>query len=124
MIRLSAEPGHSPAEAAAKLRAAAKAAGVDGQVAAFTEAISQLHRFVANNIEVDTGRTKNSIFPRVSKEANGVEAMLGTAVIYSPYVRDAGHSQQFFDYAEEREVPQIMRWLADEMIIKVEQPFS
>lgn len=95
-----------------------------GLTARMTEAILQLNRFVLGNIEVDTGRTKNSIFPDVRQDGNSVTAMLGTNVSYSPYVRDKGHGEPFFDYAERVEVPGVLEWLGADIVARVEGAFD
>lgn len=69
----------------------------------------QLLRFTLSDIEVDSGRTKGSLFfqqggPRGN---SAVMAYLGTNVKYAPYVRDAAHTVQFFKNAEETEGPAV-----------------
>lgn len=98
---------------------AASGAGSMWQLALF-----QLNRFIADNIEVDEGRTKNSIFTQIEGEGNNVTALLGTNVSYSPFMRDAGHSKQFFEYAAEREAPGIGQLLGAEVEIRVQRAFS
>lgn len=87
-------------------------------------ALLQLNRFVGANIEVATGRTKNSVFTQVSGSGNGITALLGTNVSYSPFVRDAGHHQQFFEYAAEYEGPAVARMLGEEVDIRVQRAFA
>lgn len=87
-------------------------------------ALLQLNRFVGANIEVDTGRTKNSVFTEVSGGGNSITALLGTNVSCSPFVRDAGHRKQFFEYAAETEGPAIAQLLGEEVAIRVEGAFS
>lgn len=109
-----------------QLQEAAKEVQAGGRLPDTVEkALMQLLRFVLGNIEVDTGRTKNSIFPSVEGGGgNSVSAMLGTNVHYSPYVRDAGHRQQFFEYAAEKEGPRILAGLGQEVVVKVEGHFG
>lgn len=90
----------------------------------FAEAILQLGRFVAGNIEVDTGRTKNSVFPSVEGRGNSIVAMLGTNVSYSPFVRDAGHSRRFFEYAADVEGPRALAVLGDEVVLEIARGFN
>ncbi|MCL4867794.1 MAG: hypothetical protein KJ063_02400 [Anaerolineae bacterium] len=105
----------------ADLRQAAQEVSANsGLKGLMTQAILQVDRFVAGNIEVDTGWTKNSIFPDVSGGGNSVVAQLSTSVHYAPYVRDRRHQEQFFDYANRREVPKVIEWLAETAGIKVE----
>lgn len=84
-----------------------------------------LQSFVSKNIEVDTGRTKNSVFARVSGgRGNSVVGMLGTNVKYAPYVQDGTHSKQFFDYAAEREGQRVADALGEDFIVSVERVFD
>lgn len=96
----------------------------DGLKGVITLATLQMHRFVANNIEVDSGRTKNSIFPEVTNAGNSVVGVLGSNVSYSPFVRDANHGRQFFDYAKDVEGPNIKKLLGDEMTAEIERGFN
>jgi len=96
----------------------------DGLEGMLTLAVGQLERFVAGNIEVKTGRTKNSVFGSVSGSGNSVEAFLGTNVSYSPFVRNASHSKQFFAYAADVEGPHVQKWLGDEVDLRVERGFN
>jgi len=122
---ISIRSKRSPAQAAADYHEAADVVRADpGQEALFHEALGQLLSFVARNIEVDEGRTKNSVFPSLRVRPNGVAAMLGTNVRYAPYVRDGGHGVQFFKYAERHEVPRVLAWLGDEVVVRVEGAFA
>lgn len=80
----------------------------------------QMLRFVQGHIEVDTGRTKNSVFPSVA----GTEGRLGTNVSYSPFVREAGHGRQFFDYAADVEGPAVARAFGLEIQSRVNRAFG
>lgn len=107
-------------EAQRAVTAALRQVAPAGQEKLFTEGVLQLHRFVLGNIEVDTGRTKNSVFPDVESGPGGITAGLYTNVAYSPWVREAGHRKQFFDHAEAVEVPRVLAWLEDEGIARLE----
>jgi hypothetical protein len=91
--------------------------GARGQI---ESGLIQLHRFVLANIEVDTARTKNS----VSMQVVDLQGRLFSNVKYSPWVRDAGHSQQFFEYAKEQEGPAVLRRLGREFTLAVHREFS
>lgn len=84
----------------------------------------QALRFIQGNIEVDTGRTKNSIFPAVTKLGNGADGVLGTNVSYSPFVRDASHTKPFFAYAAENEGPRLAQFFGAEINVRVENAFD
>ena len=115
------------ARAQEAFRNAAVAVGVasdDGLLGKVKQATLQMDRFVSGHIEVDTGRTKNSVFPTVRSEGNSVIGMLSSNVRYAPYVRDASHSKQFFDYAADVEGPGILEWLGSEVAITVREAFS
>lgn len=87
-------------------------------------AVLGLQRFVTNNIEVDQGRTKNSIFANVRVNGNSVVGMLGSNVSYSPFVRNASHQMQFFKYAEQQKGADIARQLGDDVVVSVESVFD
>lgn len=109
----------------ADLRQAAREVSANsGLLGLMTQGILQIDRFVANNIEVDTGRTKNSVFPTTRQNGNSVLAQLSTNVSYAPYVREAGHGEQFLAYAEQREVPGVVAWIGEQAGIKVEAVLS
>lgn len=91
-----------------------------GQRDLLTLATMQALRFVSANIEVDTGRTKNSVFPEVGETT----ARLATNVSYSPFVRDASHSEQFFRYAERVEGPRIGEAYGLEVQARVNRAFA
>lgn len=113
-------------EAQSKYNAAADAVGVrtGGLRDILLVGLLQMERFVLGNIEVDTGRTKNSIFQDLAATGNSIRAMLGTNVIYSPYVRDAGHKEQFFEYAAKVEGPRVAERMGGEVVIRVERAFD
>lgn len=87
-------------------------------------ALVQLHRFAVNNIEVDTGRTKLSLFMRNDTVGNMVHGMIGTPVRYSPWVRDASHRQQFMRNVAEREMPHVLEALEQDIVISVDGVFE
>lgn len=95
----------------------------NGLMSMMHTAVSQLHRFTAINIEVDTGRTKNSLFTSVSNNGNSVVGMLGTDVRYAPYVRESNHGMQFMDYALDREVPRLVAQMGGKITNVVERSF-
>lgn len=92
----------------------------EGLDSLLTLATMQALRFVQANIEVDTGRTKNSVMPSVQDS----EGRLGTNVSYAPFVRDAGHSEQFFRYAARVEGPRIQEAFGMEVQARVNRAFS
>lgn len=114
--------GVTPEELQRRLLAAADVVGPDGMTAEVQKALIELHRFVVDNIEVDIttgGRTRRSIFMNVFTDNAGVNGMLGSNVSYSPWVRDAGHGQQFFEYAARIEGPRVLERMSREFTLKV-----
>lgn len=93
----------------------------DGMKSLISLATLQALRFVQANIEVDGGRTKNSINRRGT---NAIVGVLATNVSYAPFVRDAGHSEQFFRYAERVEGPKIMENFGFEVEVRVNKAFQ
>ena len=96
----------------------------DGLLPKVTQATLQMERFVAGHIEVDTGRTKNSVFPTIRTDGNGVTGMLSSNVSYAPHVRDGGHNRQFFEYARDVEGPRVLDWLGGEVTISLGGAFN
>jgi hypothetical protein len=123
MIRIEAP---QLSETQAKLEAAQQAIAPDtgGLADILAVGLAQLERFTVANIEVDTGRTKNSIFPKLGQQGNSVVASLNTNVSYAPYVRDASHKQPFFDYAAKVEGPRVAKMLGLEVDIRVTKAFE
>lgn len=111
--------GVTPEELQRRLLAAADVVGPDGMTAEVQKALIELHRFVVDNIEVDTARTRLSIFMNVFTDNGGVNGMLGSNVSYSPWVRDAGHGQQFFEYAARVAGPRVLENMSREFVLKV-----
>lgn len=111
----------------AQLRAAANRIGVEsgGLAAIMVKGLGQLDRFVAANIQVRTGRTKNSIFQAINQDGNQVQAGLYSNVRYSPYV---GHvpktrSEQFFAYAAKTEGPRVAEATGLDVVAAIEGEF-
>lgn len=87
--------------------------------------LQQIDRFVAANIQVRTGRTKNSIFQHVSRDGNRVQAGLHSNVKYSPYVgyQPKRSSTQFFKYAAQVEGPRVANSVAVNIVTDIEGSF-
>jgi len=103
---------------------AAQAISPSGLAPLFQAALLQLQRFTLGNIEVDTGRTKNSIFAQLDQSGNSIAALLGTSVRYAPYVRQANGGVQFFTYAADVEGPAALAALGDNVILAVSGEFD
>lgn len=101
-----------------------QASGAGGLKRAMTAGILRLDRFVAGNIEVDTGRTKNSIVPSITGAGAQVTGQLGSGVRYSPYVRNRNGGLQFFEYARRTEVPKVLQMMAVDISAKIEGEFE
>lgn len=107
-----------------KLSQALKKVDADGIEEVVRLATLQAMRYVWANIEVDTSRTKSSVFPAVTRVGNGADGVLGTNVSYSPFVRDASHTKPFFDYAAENEGPRLAQFFGAEINVRVENAFN
>lgn len=108
----------------AQMLAARQAVTGDGMAGLINLGLIQLHRFVMANIEVDTARTKHSVFMQVYQRGGDVEGKLGSQVKYSPWVRDKGHTTHFFEYAKEKEGPAVLNMLGREVTLKVKRAFN
>lgn len=107
-----------------QLMTAKKAVTGDGMEGIMNLGLIQLHRFVLANIEVDTARTKHSIFMQMDRKGKDVEGRLGSQVFYSPWVRDAGHGVHFFEYAQAQEGPAVLAMLGREFTLAVNRAFD
>lgn len=116
------------AEFQAAARRAANKVGVEsgGLASLMLKGLGQLDRFVAANIQVRTGRTKNSIFQALSQDRNKVQAGLYSNVRHSPYVgyRPKTSSEQFFKYAARVEGPKVVEATALDVVVTVESEFK
>ena len=92
--------------------------------APFTAAAIQLHRFMVDNIEVDTGRTRNSLFFTVQGASNSIVATIGSNVSYAPYVRDKSHDKQFVKDAAQKELPGVLQALGENVSAHVLEGFA
>jgi len=77
-----------------------------------------------NSGEAGNKGTMATVARLVTGSGNSVEAFLGTNVSYSPFVRNASHSKQFFAYAADVEGPHVQKWLGDEVDLRVERGFN
>jgi hypothetical protein len=95
----------------------------DGMKELVTLATLQALRFVQTNIEVapGSGRTKNSV---ARKESHALTGILAAHTSYAPFVRDAGHREQFFRYAARVEGPRIMEAFGFEVEARVNRAFQ
>jgi len=116
--------GSSPNSVASQFRQAAESVSPNGLAEMFQMGIMQLDRFAQGHIEVDTGRTKNSLYTRVNNDSNRITAMLGTNVRYSPYVRDDGHKKQFLENTRDAEGPRVLEWLGEQVVLSIEGAFE
>lgn len=96
----------------------------DNLPAQMQKAIIQLHRFVISNIEVDTSRTKQSIFMDISADQGTVRGYLATNVAYSPWVRNSNHDEQFFQYARRIEGPRVLELLGRTISLSIRSQYE
>lgn len=99
---------NTPEEIQQKLIKAGKLSQDEGMTELIQFGLIQLHRYMLRNIEVDTARTKNSLFWRAQSSPQGVWGFVGSNVKYSPYVRDRQHRRHFMVTAAEKEGPQVL----------------
>jgi len=83
------------------------------------KALSMMLAFIGRNIEVDTGRTRGSVFFRTFKDGEGFGGVIGSNVKYSPWVRDAGHDKHFLVHAAEQEGPRALAEMGRQYILDV-----
>jgi len=74
-----------------------------GLEAIIAKATLRAHRYATMIVHVDTGRLKNSLFPRVSAQGNDVYGIVGTNVVYAPFEHGRGGDHAFFDRTVDEE---------------------
>lgn len=79
-----------------------------GLEAIMARATLRAHRYATMIVHVDTGRLKNSLFPRVSVKGNDVYGIVGTNVVYAPFEEGRGGDHAFFGRTMEEEGPAIV----------------
>jgi hypothetical protein len=109
----------------AQLEQAALASMASGELpATITKGLLQLQRYMTRDIEVDTGRTKQSLFVQVKTKPDGVVGAVMSNVKYSPWVRDAGHQRHFMVQAAQREGPRVLAEMGREYVLNVAAAFK
>jgi len=79
-----------------------------GWEAIVSKATLRAHRYATMITHVDTGRLKNSLFPRVHSRGNTAYGVIGTNVVYAPYEHARGGSHAFFARTVDEEGPAIV----------------
>lgn len=114
---------NSPEAVAAKFAKVAEAVGPAGLEARIFLGVSQLVRFTSANVEVRSGRTKNSIYGKV-QGGGVVQGIVGATSSYHGYVRDAGHGIQFLRYAGQHELPNVLKTIGQDVVASIEESFN
>lgn len=84
-----------------------------------SKATARAHRYTTMIVHVDTGRLKNSLFPRTHGRGNFAYGIVGTNVAYAPYEHDRGGSHAFFERTVDEEGPAIIRQFDDDLAREV-----
>lgn len=79
------------------------------------KATLRAHRYTTMIVHVDTGRLKNSLWPRIQTRANEAYGTIGTNVVYAGAEHDRGGSHAFFARTVEEEGPAIIRDFEDDI---------
>ena len=79
-----------------------------GVEAIMARAMLRAHRYATMIVHVDTGRLKNSLFPRLSRAPNTIYAVVGTNVVYAPFEHARGGTHAFFQRTIDEEGAAIM----------------
>ena len=110
----------------AQLNMAALASMPSGELpATLTKGLLQLQRYMTRDIEVDTARTKNSLFVQVGNGGNGmVRGAVISNVSYSPWVRDRAHKRHFMVQAAQVEGPKVLAQLGRDYVLNVAEAFK
>lgn len=73
------------------------------------KATLRAHRYTTMIVHVDSGRLKNSLYPRIQTRGNEAYGVVGTNVAYAAIEHDRGGSHAFFARTVEEEGPAIIR---------------
>lgn len=92
-----------------------------GLRAIIARAVLRAHRYTTMIVHVDTGRLKNSLFPRVTMQSNQAYGVVGTNVMYAPYEHDRGGSHAFFERTVQEDGPAIVRQVEDDIRREVDR---
>lgn len=84
-------------------------------------AVLRAHRYTTMIVHVLSGRLKNSLFPRVTGQANQVYGVVGTNVAYAPYEHQRGGSHAFFDRTVKEDGPAIVRQVEQDVAREVDR---
>lgn len=84
-----------------------------------THAVVSMQAFIDSNIEIDTGRTRGSVSAQVRGGGSSVEGVIGAHTHYAPWVRDAGHTQQFLHYASDNHGPVLQRQMGQAVQVAI-----
>ncbi len=79
-----------------------------GLEAIIGRATLRAHRYATMIVHVDTGRLKNSLYPRVTGKGNDVYGVVGTNVVYAPIEEARGGGHAFFGRTVREEGPAIV----------------
>lgn len=90
-------------------------ASADGLEAIWAKATLRAHRYANMVVHVQTGRLKNSLFPRVQRRMNGIYGVIGTNVWYAPIEHDRGGSHSFFERTVTEDGPGIVQMVERDM---------
>jgi len=90
--------------------------GLEGLI---SKATARAHRYATMIVHVDTGRLKNSLFPRTHGRGNFAYGIVGTNVVYAPYEHDRGGSHAFFARTVDEEGPAIIRQFDEDLAREV-----
>lgn len=103
-------------EAQRRLERALERLGVGGGLEALiARGTLRAHRYATAITHVDTGRLKNSHFPRVQAAGNTVYGVVGTNVSYAIYEHARGGTHAFYARTVKEEGPAIVAEIAGEV---------
>lgn len=79
------------------------------------KATLRAHAYATKIVHVDTGRLKNSLYPRIQTRGNEAYGMVGTNVAYAFHEHERGGKHAFFERTVEEDGPGIIQQFEDDV---------
>ena len=85
------------------------------------KATLRAHLYATKIVHVDTGRLKNSLYPRIQARGNTAYGIVGTNVAYAFYEHERGGKHAFFERTVKEEGPVIVQQFNDDVAREVKR---
>lgn len=108
-------------QAQARLGRLLEDVGPQGLEGIMAKATLRAHRYASIVVHVDTGRLKNSLFPRTHRRGNEVYGVVGTNVVYAPVEHGRGGEHAFFQRTINEDGPGITAMVEREIAMAAQR---